>query len=75
MVMSTVPKGCQWQAIRPLVSRLTLVLHFPDADDEGYILGLDGLRERCQEYYCQFARKWRAVLRIDSKGLFSALAA
>lgn len=31
----------------------------------------DGLRERCQEYYRQGARfaKWRAVLRIDSKGL------
>lgn len=49
----------------------TGIAPLPGADDEGYTMGLDGLRERCQEYYRQGARfaKWRAVLRIDSKGL------
>jgi len=48
----------------------TGIAPLPGADDEGYTMGLDGLRERCQEYYRQGARfaKWRAVLRIDSKG-------
>ena len=41
----------------------TGIAALPGADDEGYTMGLDGLRERCQAYY-----KWRAVLRIDSKG-------
>jgi fructose-bisphosphate aldolase class I len=49
----------------------TGIAPLPGADDEGYTMGLDGLRERCQAYYKQGARfaKWRAVLRIDSKGL------
>jgi len=49
----------------------TGIAPLPGADDEGYTMGLDGLRERCKEYYRQGARfaKWRAVLRIDSKGL------
>jgi fructose-bisphosphate aldolase class I len=49
----------------------TGIAALPGADDEGYTMGLDGLRERCHEYYRQGARfaKWRAVLRIDSKGL------
>jgi fructose-bisphosphate aldolase class I len=49
----------------------TGIAPLPGADDEGYTMGLDGLRERCTEYYRQGARfaKWRAVLRIDSKGL------
>ena len=39
----------------------TGIAALPGADDEGYTMGLNGLRERCQAYY-----KWRAVLRIDS---------
>ncbi|KAF4640227.1 putative fructose-bisphosphate aldolase [Toxoplasma gondii] len=39
----------------------------PGTDDEKATLGLDGLAERCQEYYKAGARfaKWRAVLSID----------
>ena len=45
--------------------------------NETFTQGLDGLAERCEEYYAMGARfaKWRAVLTIDeAKGLPSALA-
>lgn len=53
------------------------VVPLPGSPEETATAGLDGLDERCKEYYDLGARfaKWRAVLKIDeARGLPSALA-
>lgn len=52
-------------------------MKIPNTEEETTTAGLDGLLERCMEYYGRGARftKWRCALKIDrSKGLPSVLA-
>ena len=63
------------QGIVPGIKVDTGLQPLPGTDGETATQGLDGLADRCREYYKQGARfaKWRAVIKVDEQACPSTL--